>query len=390
MDGYMDWDYNSSWSNDYPPPYYDDDGGSHFNHGGGGFYNGGHYNHHHGRYYNNHFQDYGPEPPDSFGYNNGPPFNGRKRQFYHGPSEYFDGGNCAKLYVSNVPKEVNVEDIHSLFGEHGNIIEVILFKHLPNLQHRDGCFVKFSNIEEADMAIWSLNGQYTFPGRMHPIEVKYAAKKPERPGPGWFKTHESKVAAGFSKTYENKLFAGPLNKLASKAEIADIFLPYGYVEDVYIILDEHRRSRGMGFITFTHRDMAAAAIDGLNGKYVMEGCDHPMTVRYAEPKKPKFGDNRFEPHFGDRAAQFSPHSRSLMSSQAGSEAPSVSSNGSIPRGETADPPECDWSEHICPDGNAYYYNCVTCESLWEKPKEYSFYEQQLENYNDDPQYNSHW
>lgn len=25
-------------------------------------------------------------------------------------------------------------------------------------------------------------------------------------------------------------------------------------------------------------------------------------------------------------------------------------------------PECDWSEHYCPDGNKYYYNCVTCES----------------------------
>lgn len=25
--------------------------------------------------------------------------------------------------------------------------------------------------------------------------------------------------------------------------------------------------------------------------------------------------------------------------------------------------ECDWSEHTCPDGFKYYYNCVTYESL---------------------------
>lgn len=25
-------------------------------------------------------------------------------------------------------------------------------------------------------------------------------------------------------------------------------------------------------------------------------------------------------------------------------------------------PDCDWSEHVCPDGNKYYYNCVTYES----------------------------
>lgn len=24
--------------------------------------------------------------------------------------------------------------------------------------------------------------------------------------------------------------------------------------------------------------------------------------------------------------------------------------------------ECDWSEHVSPDGDFYYYNCVTCES----------------------------
>lgn len=25
-------------------------------------------------------------------------------------------------------------------------------------------------------------------------------------------------------------------------------------------------------------------------------------------------------------------------------------------------PDCDWSEHYCPDGQKYYYNNVTCES----------------------------
>lgn len=28
--------------------------------------------------------------------------------------------------------------------------------------------------------------------------------------------------------------------------------------------------------------------------------------------------------------------------------------------------ECDWSQHICPDGFKYYYNCVTCESMVSK------------------------
>lgn len=39
-------------------------------------------------------------------------------------------------------------------------------------------------------------------------------------------------------------------------------------------------------------------------------------------------------------------------------------------------PECDWSEHYCPDGDKYYYNCVTCESRWDKPEEYALYEKE--------------
>lgn len=29
-----------------------------------------------------------------------------------------------------------------------------------------------------------------------------------------------------------------------------------------------------------------------------------------------------------------------------------------------------WSEHQTPEGKVYYYNKVTCHSIWEKPKDY--------------------
>ncbi|PWA46716.1 Nucleotide-binding, alpha-beta plait [Artemisia annua] len=280
--------------------------------------------------------------------------------------EYFDSSGCVKLYVSCVPREVTQEEIRSIFGKHGEIIEVILFKNLRNLQTREGCFVKFANIEEAEQAIQALHNQYIFPGGIRPIEVRYASKKQVRPqGPPWLPP--------------NKVFVNFMNRHASKADIADLFSPYGYVEDVFIICDEHKQSRGSGFITFTDRAMAAAAINALDGNFVMDGCDHPLVVRFAAPRKPKFAENRFAPPYSDPVGQ-----TSYMSSQTGSRAPSVSSNCS----DMEDMPECDWSEQICPDGNAYYYNCVTLESRWEKPEEYSYYEQQLEHCN--YQSNSPW
>ncbi|GFZ19316.1 flowering time control protein-related [Actinidia rufa] len=59
--------------------------------------------------------------------------------------------------------------------------------------------------------------------------------------------------------------------------------------------------------------------------------------------------------------------------------PSSTSSGiAVPKSaRTADSLDCDWSEHTCPDGYMYYYNCVTCESRWEKPEEYFLFEQQL-------------
>ncbi|KVI12543.1 flowering time control protein FCA isoform X1 [Cynara cardunculus var. scolymus] len=361
-------EYRSSWSydNSVPPlPYHD------FNHGGG-FSN---YNHP-GRY-QNHYQDVATEPTDSFG----TAFVGRKRQFSqsaHGPPEYNDGGSCAKLYVRGVPREVTEQDIRSIFGKHGNIIEVVLFKELKSLHEQECCFVKYAKIEEATQAIRALHNHHTFPGGMRPIEVKYASKKQERPGC-------SRSVIGCLRTHECKVFVGFLNKQASKAEITEIFSPYGCVEDVFLLRDEYKQNRGIGFISFSHKDMAAAAIIALNGKYVMKGCDQPLVVRFADPKKPKTGEYRSAPYVSDPVGQTSLPNSSHMSSQTGSEPPSVSSTCSVATSsEMSNPPDCDWSEHVCPDGNAYYYNCVTCESRWEKPEGYGFHEQQVEKCNQQP------
>jgi len=56
---------------------------------------------------------------------------------------------------------------------------------------------------------------------------------------------------------------------------------------------------------------------------------------------------------------------SQLASQTGSNPSTAAGNTppdmpSSPQDE--DFPECDWSEHYCPDGVKYYYNCVTCES----------------------------
>lgn len=62
--------------------------------------------------------------------------------------------------------------------------------------------------------------------------------------------------------------------------------------------DDMKQSRGCGFVKYSHREMALAAINALNGSYTMRGCDQPLTVRFADPKRPRQGDSRGIPSSG--------------------------------------------------------------------------------------------
>ncbi|XP_057485558.1 flowering time control protein FCA isoform X2 [Actinidia eriantha] len=206
--------------------------------------------------------------PNLSGQKRGFPFSGRG-----GSPDHFDGGNFAKLFVGSVPRTATEEDIRPLFEEHGNVLEVALIKDKRTGQQQGCCFIKYATSDEADRAIRALHNQQTLPGGVGPIQVRYADGERER-------------------LVEHKLFVGSLNKQATEKEVEEIFSPYGRVEDVYLMRDEMKQSRGCGFVKFSNREMAMAAINALNGTYTMKGCDQPLIVRFADPKRPRAGDSR--------------------------------------------------------------------------------------------------
>ncbi|CAI9104875.1 OLC1v1003659C2 [Oldenlandia corymbosa var. corymbosa] len=318
------------------------------------------------------------DSPPGFSLSSEPPGPGsRKRQFsapspphYYaddagGPSPWpmaGPGPRIVKLYVAGIPKDTTEEDIRVPFEEHGNVVEVVFIKSKKNGEQLDCCFVKYATLEEADRAIGALNDRYTFPGSLYPVKVRYADKEKERLGT-------------FGQHFF-KLYVGGLNKQATQREIAEIFSPFGVVEEVFIIRSETRQHRGCAFVQFSRRDMALAAINSLHGSYIM--------------RKPKGGGSRPASNSSDQFpvvpndSYLSPNKRCKppLACSNSSECGLHSSN-SLPSvvfsnaAETRDSWDCDWSEHICPDGYPYYYNCVTCESMWEKPEEYALFESQL-------------
>ncbi|GAU11311.1 hypothetical protein TSUD_343020, partial [Trifolium subterraneum] len=442
-----------------------------------------------------------PPPPPNPNFSIHPPPPPRKRPW--GASsvpDQVDATAHVKVYVAPVPRTASEADIRLVFEGYGTIVEVVLLRDKKTGARQGSCLVKYSTFNEADMAIKALSNQYTFPGESSPVVVRFADRDRER-------------------FVVDKVFVGNINRETSRQEIEEIFSPYGHIEDVVIL-----PNRGWSLISSCNvlhiisvalkngnvldfvfhqfyvlpviytacKEMALAAIKGLNRTFTMRGCDQPVIVRFAEPKKPKMGESRgnylpananYGPDSQEPAAwplpnfcgpntggsimhngphhsrlphqqvnahmpnwepgatvvqqQFLPqhaHSHSHLASmplrpiqaptfpsqpfntevqrqfhpadlpvrnieqQLSSQLPTQTERNNTVAGSTTsdlstDPqdedfPECDWSEHYCPDGNKYYYNCVTCESRWEKPEEYAFYdkESQKQHEQDDPSF----
>ncbi|KAF3776439.1 Flowering time control protein [Nymphaea thermarum] len=263
-----------------------------------------------------------------------------------------DTGTFAKLFVGSVPRTAREEEIRPLFEEHGNVLEVALIKDkrtgqqqgllvlqvavLLNMQHQKkliepldhsiinvhyrGAWALYKldmltvNVNALASSLQRFNLAYVWPSMLAAckLQLLMVSLHPATPlsTSKWKTCCICKYIVVTSVKFcdliplfllgaaEYKLFVGSLNKQATEKEIEEIFSPYGRVEDVYIMRDDLKQSRGCGFVKFSYREMAAAAIDALNGKYMMRGCDQPLTVRFADPKRPKTGDSRSGPAFG--------------------------------------------------------------------------------------------
>ncbi|XP_004288543.1 PREDICTED: flowering time control protein FCA [Fragaria vesca subsp. vesca] len=380
------------------------------------------------------------------------PFSVRKRAWQHSnPRDNFENPNHAKLYVKQVSRTATDDVIRSLFGQFGEIVEVYILKDKLNGGQQGNCFVKYSTLDAAERAIRALNCQHYFPGEPSPIVVRFADGERERLG------------------LQDRLYVCGIHPDASNEDIAEIFSPYGHIEDIYIM----KPNRGTGFVKFSSGVMALAAIKALNGTFVMRGCAQPLIVRFADPKRPREIERRgnyvfssapggpysHEPvrpvsdHSGSNGGQNFPNAAypvqqvsqppipylanqeplastvmqptfpplrpplqlsrmplqqtqitptssqssqvavtemqklhlpqspgQILGQQQGSQTFSSNSTSSaLPSShEITDPLECDWSEHTCPDGYKYYYNCETCESKWDKPEEFALFEKQLQ------------
>jgi RNA recognition motif-containing protein len=75
-----------------------------------------------------------------------------------------------KLFVGQVPKIWNEEEVISLFRIFGEILETQIIRD-TNGNHRGCAFVKFASLTQADIAIASLNESCFLPGVISPLKI---------------------------------------------------------------------------------------------------------------------------------------------------------------------------------------------------------------------------
>lgn len=168
-----------------------------------------------------------------------------------------------KLFVGQVPKTMNEEEIFPTFDAFGPLKDVAIIRDKHTGLHRGCAFVTYWSSTDAERARESLHDKYMFPGAKRATQVK-----PAEP----------------SVVPENKLFIGMLSRKAGEQEVRDLFSPFGEIREVHMIRNADGSSKCAAFLRYVDRESAAHAIEQLNGNSVMEGAARPLIVKFADNK----------------------------------------------------------------------------------------------------------
>jgi RNA recognition motif-containing protein len=175
-----------------------------------------------------------------------------------GPSSPDD--DKRNLIVNYIPNTLTPAAFRNMFTPFGSIEKCrIVFDKLTGLGMGYG-FVKYQTAEAASKAIDIMNGQLV---ENKTLKVSYA-----RP-------------ASRSIQHAN-LYVAQLDKGVTKADLDNIFSPYGTLIESKILLDPSTgQSRGVAFVRYDTQEQAQSAIRALNG-VCLPGMSTPITVKHAD------------------------------------------------------------------------------------------------------------
>ena len=181
-----------------------------------------------------------------------------------------------RLYVGNLNFRTEDQDLFEIFSEFGGVVDAhhVNDRFDPDRKRGFG-FVTMETTAAAEAAVEALNGEEVG-GRN--IRVDFAAPQGERPPRTERPARKPRVDDTGRRVYVGNLDFG-----TSDDTLQEIFSEFGDIEYCAHLSEREdpSRKRGFGFITFSEKSSAEAAVDNLDG---LEVDGRSIRVNIAQPK----------------------------------------------------------------------------------------------------------
>ncbi|KAH9610924.1 hypothetical protein KSS87_008843 [Heliosperma pusillum] len=188
-----------------------------------------------------------------------------------GDEGFAEPSEDAKVYVGNLPYDVDSEKLAGMFDAAGvvEIAEVIYNRETD--RSRGFGFVTMSTVEEADKAVEMFNS-YDVNGRL--LTVNKAAPKGSRP---------ERTPREFAPSF--RIYVGNLPWNMDNDRLEQLFSEHGKILTARVVSDrETGRSRGFAFVTMASESEMNDAIAALDGQ-TLEGRAIRVNVAEERPRR---------------------------------------------------------------------------------------------------------
>ncbi|XP_062193666.1 28 kDa ribonucleoprotein, chloroplastic-like [Phragmites australis] len=185
--------------------------------------------------------------------------------------EYVEPPEEAKVYVGNLPYDVDSERLAQLFEQAGivEVAEVIYSRETD--RSRGFGFITMSTVEEAEKAVEMFN-RYDVNGRL--LTVNKAAPRGSR---------VERPPRQFGPSF--RIYVGNLPWQVDDSRLVQLFSEHGKVVDARVVYDrETGRSRGFGFVTMATQEELDDAISALDGQS-LDGRALRVNVAEERPRR---------------------------------------------------------------------------------------------------------